>query len=51
MPEEFSKWSTVYRQFRRCTLAGLWELVLDALSDIGVAPDNGKRGVEAALSG
>jgi len=31
LPEEFGKWSSVYRQFRRWTLAGLWELVLDAL--------------------
>lgn len=25
LPEEFGKWSSVYRQFRRWTLAGLWE--------------------------
>ena len=24
LPEEFGKWSLVYRQFRRWTLAGLW---------------------------
>ena len=29
LPEEFGKWSSVYRQFRRWTLAGLWELVLE----------------------
>jgi transposase len=39
LPEEFGKWSSVYRQFRRWTLAGLWELVLDALNDSGAAPD------------
>ena len=38
LPEEFGKWSSVYRQFRRWTLAGLWELVLDALNDSGVRP-------------
>lgn len=38
LPEEFGKWSSVYRQFRRWTLAGLWELVLDALNDSGAAP-------------
>jgi transposase len=35
LPEEFGKWSSVYRQFRRWTLAGLWELVLDVLNDTG----------------
>jgi len=39
LPEEFGKWSSVYRQFRRWTLAGLWELVLNALNDSGAAPD------------
>ena len=31
--EHFGKWSSVYRQFRRWTLAGLWELLLEALND------------------
>lgn len=39
LPEEFGKWSSVYRQFRRWTLAGLWEEVLDALNHAGIAPD------------
>ena len=39
LPEEFGKWSSVYRQFRRWTLSGLWELVLDALNDSGAVPD------------
>jgi transposase len=39
LPEEFGKWSSVYRQFRRWTLAGLWELILDALNDSGAIPD------------
>jgi len=38
LPEEFGKWSSVYRQFRRWTLAGLWELVLEALNDSGASP-------------
>ena len=33
LPEEFGKWSSVYRQFRRWTLAGLWEAVLEALNE------------------
>ena len=40
LPEEFGKWSSVYRQFRRWTLSGLWELVLDALNDSGAVPDS-----------
>ena len=39
MPEEFGKWSSVYRQFRRWTLAGLWEGILEALNASGLAPD------------
>ena len=38
LPEEFGKWSSVYRQFRRWTLAGLWEDVLDGLHHAGLAP-------------
>ena len=39
LPEEFGKWSSVYRQFRRWTLAGLWEGILEALNGSGLAPD------------
>jgi transposase len=39
LPEEFGKWSSVYRQFRRWTLAGLWEQIMDALNESGAAPD------------
>lgn len=39
LPEEFGKWSSVYRQFRRWTLAGLWEDILEALNHAGIAPD------------
>jgi transposase len=34
LPDEFGKWSSVYRQFRRWTLAGLWEEIPDALQMI-----------------
>ena len=37
LPEEFGKWSSVYRQFRRWTL--VWEDILDALNHAGTAPD------------
>ncbi len=39
LPEAFGKWSSVYRQFRRWTLAGLWELILETLNESGAAPD------------
>ena len=35
LPEYFGKWSSVYRQFRRWTLSGLWDLILDAFNDSG----------------
>ena len=39
LPEEFGKWSSVYRQFRRWTLVGLWEGILEALYESGLVPD------------
>ncbi len=39
LPEEFGEWSSVYRQFRRWTLAGLWEDILEALNQSGAVPD------------
>jgi transposase len=39
LPEEFGKWSSVYRQFRRWTLTGLWEKILGALNQSGAVPD------------
>ena len=38
LPEEFGKWSSVYRQFRRWTVAGLWDLILDALNESEAMP-------------
>ena len=37
--EEFGKWLSVYRQFRRWTLSGLWEDIMDALNQSGAARD------------
>ena len=34
-----AKWLFVYRQFRRWTLAGLWEQILDALNESRIVPD------------
>lgn len=39
LPKEFGKWSSVYRQFRRWTLAGLWEMILEALNESGAMPE------------
>ena len=39
LPEEFGKWSSVYRQFRRWTLAGLWQTILEVLNDSEAVPD------------
>jgi len=39
LPEEFGKWSSVYRQFRRWTLAWLWEEIMEALNESGAVPD------------
>ena len=38
LPEEFGKWGSVYRQFRRWSVSGLWELILEALNESGAAP-------------
>lgn len=39
LPSEFGKWSCVYRQFRRWTLAGLWDLIIDTLNESEAMPD------------
>ena len=38
LPEELGKWNSVYQQFRRWSLSGLWDLLLDALAGSGAAP-------------
>ena len=39
LAEEFGKWSSVYRQFRRWTLSGLWEDILESLNGSGLVRD------------
>jgi transposase len=38
LPEGFGKRSCGYRQFRRWTLAGLWEGIQEALNESGLVP-------------
>jgi hypothetical protein len=39
LPEDFDKWSSVYRQLRRRPVTGLWADIMDALNPIGAATD------------
>ncbi len=36
----FGPWTRVYRQFRRWTLAGVWEVMLAALGESEAVPDS-----------
>ena len=38
LPSYFGPWSSVYRQFRRWTLSGLWDVLLEALNDTDDVP-------------
>jgi transposase len=38
--DHFGKWSSVYRQFRRWTLAGVWDVLLAALNESGEGLDS-----------
>ena len=35
VPAELGNWNSVFRQFRRCTCSGLWDVMLEALADGG----------------
>lgn len=37
--KEFGKWSSVYHQLRRCTLARMWEQIPEALNESRIVPD------------
>lgn len=39
LAEHFGKWGSVYRQFRRWTVAGVWDIILEALNDSGGGQD------------
>ena len=36
----FGEWNSVYRQFRRWTLSGLWDVMLEALNETGRGQDS-----------
>jgi transposase len=38
LPAELGEWNSVYQQFRRWSLSGLWDILLEALADSGAAP-------------
>jgi len=35
LPDQFGKWNSVWRQFRRWCLSGVWDVILQALADSG----------------
>lgn len=38
LPEYFGGWNSVYQQFRRWSLSGLWDLLLETLASSGAVP-------------
>ncbi len=40
LPDYFGKWSSVYRQFRRWTLSGIGDILLEALNASEAVPDS-----------
>lgn len=38
LPAELGNWNSVFRQFRRWTASGLWDVMLEALADGGGDP-------------
>ena len=48
LPPEFGNWNSVHRQFRRWTEAGVWDVMLAALSDSG-ASDNTLQMIDSTI--
>jgi len=38
--DHFGKWNSVYQQFRRWTVSGVWDVLLAALNDSGEGQDS-----------
>ena len=39
LPAELGRWNSVHRQFRRWTVSGIWDVMLEALADGGGPAD------------
>ena len=37
LPDDFGNWNSVYQQFRRWSVSGLWDTMLEALNATGAA--------------
>jgi len=40
LPDYFGKFGSVHRQFRRWTLSGVWDVILEAVNDAGEGHDS-----------
>ncbi len=40
LPEFFGNWNSVYQQFRRWTVSGVWDVLLQALNETGAGQDS-----------
>ena len=49
--DHFGKWTSVYRQFRRWTLAGVWDVLLAALNESGEGRDAQDQGLGRSRGG
>lgn len=48
LPPEFGNWNSVYRQYRRWTEAGVWDVILAALSN-SEASDNTLQMIDSTI--
>ena len=39
LPTELGRWASVYKQFLRWTRSGLWDVLLETLTESGAVPD------------
>ena len=40
LPDDFGKFGSVHRQFRRWSVSGLWDVILEAVNDTGDGQDS-----------
>jgi transposase len=40
LPTELGRWASVYKQFLRWTRSGLWDVLLETLTESGAVPDS-----------